>query len=158
MKKEKKLFLSLIVCLALLFALATVSIIFVFVVDFTNTSENIMATVYLFAHSIVVAGAFYFAFKAFIQRSQLMRIFMLDEYEQPLKKSKIVCIVLSSLSFLIGIYFTLLVFGLQIPLNEFAKGLKYALMNVGYSVGIVTLHFALYPTFYSKELYEELPQ
>jgi len=150
MKKEKKLFLSLATCLALLFILTVVSIVFVFVIDFQNTSENIMATVYLFIHSLIVAVAFYYAVKAYLQKSQLMAIFMIDESGKPIKKSRIVCIVFTALSFIVAIYFTLLVFGVNIPLQNFANGLKHTLMNVGYAVGITTLHFAVYPKVYGK--------
>lgn len=151
MNKEKKFFLTLLICLGALFLLACISIIFVFVVDFQNTSENIMSTVYLFIHSIIVAVAFYFTFKAFMQKSQLMSILMIDERGNAIKKSQIVASILASLSFIVGIYFMLLCFSLPIPLQEFAKGLKFTLMNVGFSVGIVSLFFALYPKVYIKE-------
>lgn len=150
MLKEKKLFLILSIALGALFLLACVSIVFVFVIDFQNTSENIMATVYLFIHSLIVAGAFYFALKAFLQKSQLMAILMIDEHGNKITKSFVVAIVLSSLSFLVGIYFMLLCFNLPIPLQDFAKGLKFTLMNVGYSIGIVSLAFAIYPKVYGK--------
>ena len=109
-----------------------------------------MATVYLFIHSLIVAGAFYFALKAFLQKSQLMAILMIDEHGHKITKSFVVAIVLSSLSFLVGIYFMLLCFNLPIPLQDFAKGLKFTLMNVGYSIGIVSLAFAIYPKVYGK--------
>lgn len=150
MLKEKKLFLILSIALGALFLLACISIVFVFVIDFQNTSENIMATVYLFIHSLIVAGAFYFALKAFLQKSQLMAILMIDEHGNKITKSFVVAIVLSSLSFLVGIYFMLLCFNLPIPLQDFAKGLKFTLMNVGYSIGIVSLAFAIYPKVYGK--------
>lgn len=150
MSKEKKLFLSLSLCLGAMFILATVSIIFVFVIDFENTSQNIMSTVYLFLHSIIVAVAFYFSFKAYLQKSQLMNVFMIDEKGNTIKKSQIVAIVLCSIFFVIGLYSTLLVLNLSIPLSFFARGLKFCLMNVGYSVGIVILHFALYPKVFNK--------
>lgn len=150
MLKEKKLFLILSIALGALFLLACISIVFVFVIDFQNTSENIMATVYLFIHSLIVAGAFYFALKAFLQKSQLMAILMIDEHGNKITKSFVVAIVLSSLSFLVGIYFMLLCFNLPIPLQDFAKGLKFTLMNVGYSIGIVSFAFAIYPKVYGK--------
>lgn len=151
MKKEKKLFLGLSIALGLLFILAVVSIIFVFVIDFTNTSENIMGTVYLFIHSLIIAVAFYYTFKAFMQKSQLMSIFMIDERGEVIKKSVVVASILAGVFLAIGVYFTLLCFNLNIPLAFFAKGIRFTLMNVGYSVGIVSLAFALYPKFYDKE-------
>lgn len=156
MNREKKFFLVLAILLAALFVLATVSIIFVFVINFVNTSENIMAVVYLFVHSLIIAGAFYYSFKAFLQKSQLMAIFMIDERGVAIKKSRIVASILCALAFGVGIYFMLLCFGINIPPQGFSNGVKFMLMNVGYSVGIVSLFFALYPKFYQIENHAEV--
>lgn len=135
-----------------LFFLACFSIIVNFVYDFNSSSDNILATVYLFIHLIIIGIAFYFVIKAFLYKSSLMSVFMIDEYKHPILKSKIVAIVLSSICLVCGIYSTLLSIGLGIPLsNVFSKALKFAFMNVFYSVGFVSLFFALYPIAFLKE-------
>lgn len=151
MKKVKKLFASLSICLGLLFALCCTSIIFVFVYNFNNVSEELLAVAYLFIHLIILAVVFYLSFKAYLQKPQIMNILMIDENNQPIKKSKIVALIFTILGFIVGVYFTLLVFNLSIPLSFMSSGLKHALMNVGYSVALIALHFYLYPSIFKLE-------
>lgn len=151
MKKIKKLFASLSLCLGLLFVLCCTSIIFVFVYNFNNVSEELLAVAYLFIHLIILAVIFYLSFKAYLQKPQIMNILMINENNQPIQKSKIVALIIAILGFIVGFYFTLLIFNLPIPLSFMSSGLKHALMNVGYTVAIVALHFYLYPLFFKTE-------
>lgn len=146
MNKTKNLFLALVIALGVLFAGCCASIITVVVNNFDTEATNIMALVSLMLHLLILAVAFYLAFKAFYTgKSSLIGIVTIDEHGFLIKKSRIVAIVVSALFMLMGIYGTLLVCGLDIWLSFFATALKHTLMNVGYSIGIIALFFILYP-------------
>ena len=151
MDKTKNLFLGLVITIGALFAGCCTSIIGVFVDNFQSDSGNILGLVYLFLHLVILASAFYFAFKAYYTgKSSLIGVVAMDERGNLIKKTRVVAIVISSLFLVVGIYATLLVFNLEIPLNFFSKTLKFAIMNVGYSVGIVGLFFIFYPLVLNK--------
>ena len=154
MSKTKNLFLALVISIGVLFLGCCASIFVCFFNDFDSTSGNILALVYLFLHLVVLAGAFYFAFRAYYTgKSSLIGIVTIDERGNLILKSRVVAIVISSLFLLVGIYATLLVFNLEIPLNFFSKTLKFAIMNVGYTISFIGAFFILYPVVLNKGAY-----
>lgn len=152
MSKTKKLFLALMIITIVLFLGCGASIIISFVNEFDTSSASVLALVYLFLHLIVLALVFYLSFKAFYtDKSSLLAVFSLDEKGNLISRTKVVAIVVASLFFIIGIYFTLELLISNMPLTFFTKTLKFALMNVGYSVGIVALFFILFPIVTREE-------
>lgn len=146
MNKTKNIFLALLITLGVLFAGGCASIIVLVANSFELEATNVMALVSLFIHLLIVAAVFYLSFKAFYTgKSSLVEIITFDERGFLIKKTRIVAIVISAIFMCMGIYGTLLVCGLDIWLSFFATALKYVLMNVGYSVGIVALFVILYP-------------
>jgi len=133
------------IALGVLFALVCFSIIRVFVINFEKTSQNGLAVAFLFLHMVLIAVAFYMATKAFLRGPSLMNVLMTDDHGNALKKSVVVASIICGLGWLIGVYMLILVCGANSFLSFFAPALKYALMNVGFSVAIVAAFFAHYP-------------
>ena len=154
MDKTKNLFLGLVITIGVLFVGCCASIFAVLFNDFKNESGNILGLVYLFLHLVILAGAFYFSFKAYYTgKSSLIGIVTMDERGNLIKKTRMVAIVISSIFLLLGIYATLLVFNLEIPLNFFSRTLKFAIMNVGYTVSFIGAFFIFYPVVLNKGAY-----
>lgn len=146
MSKTKNLFLALLIITALLFLGCGASIVVTFVNDFETDGGSILAVVYMFFHLIILAIVFYLAFKAFYtDKSSLLAVFTLDEKGNLIKRTRTVAIIITALFLAFGIYMTFELCFTNMPLSFFTKSLKFALMNVGYSVGIVALFFILYP-------------
>lgn len=146
--KKSKFFLGLTIALGLLFVLDCFSIIFCVKnggsVDSSQKVEHILGFVYLFIHMLILVVVFYFSLKAYLQKSQLISIVMTNEDGTKNKKAMIRAIVFGSLAAIVGVYFALVTFGLNIPLSFFSLGLKTALMNVGISVCTVCVFLAAY--------------
>lgn len=146
MKKTKNLFLALCITLVILFAGCVASILAVFLKDFDVEAANVLGLVFLFFHMLIIAVFFYLAFKAFwTGKSSLLGVFTVDDKGNVINGTRIASIIICALLMCMGIYMTLVVCGLQIPLSDFPKSLKFALMNVGYSLGIISIFFILYP-------------
>ena len=151
MDKTKKFFLSFLVVLGALFVLAGFSLIMVFVVDFKSTSENIISIGYLFLHLVVLAFAFYYAFRAYISRPNLMNVVMVDEHGLVIKKSKRVAIIIATIAFALAAFALAMLFGLSKVVTFLSPGTVYAFLNVGLSVGVTCLYFLAYPKFHKEE-------
>ena len=144
--KTKKLFLVLLIVIGVLFVGCAASIFAVFLKDFDTDSANVLGLVALFFHLLILAVIFYLTFKAYwLDKSSLLAVFTLDEKGNLIKNTRTVAIVVMSLFLTLGIYMTLLVCNLSLPLSFFVKSLKFTLMNIGYSIGILALFFVLYP-------------
>lgn len=146
--KKSNYFLALLIDLGALFALVCFSIIFA-VTKSSSVAENVkvehfMGFAYLFIHLIVLAFLFYFTLKAYLTKSQLVSIFMTNEDGSLNKKARVRAIVGAFIFGIIGVYFGLISFGLDIPLSFFALGLKLALMNVGISASSVCVFLAVF--------------
>lgn len=151
MKNTKKLYLFMMITEGLLFALGAFSLIFCYVNKLTSGNQNLLGRVYLIAHLVIVAGVFYYTFKAFANEPYIMKVFMIEDNNTPLKKSRIVAIVICAISLAIGLYFGLLSFDLPLPLSFFTKALRFALMNFGLTTGLLALYFIIFPSIYLKE-------
>lgn len=151
MDKTKKFFLSFLFVLGALFLLAGFSLVMAFVYNFENTSENIISIVYLFLHLIVLAFAFYYAFRAYMFKPSLMNIVMIDENGLVIKKSRRVAIIIATISLIFVIFSLAMLFGLNKVITFLSAGTIYAFLNSGASVGITSLYFIFYPKVHKAE-------
>ena len=151
MDKTKKFFLSFLFVLGGLFLLAGFSLVRVFVFEFEKTSENIISIVYLFLHLIVLAFAFYYAFRAYIYKPSLMNTVMIDEHGFVIKKSRRVAIIIATISLVLVAFSLAMIFGLNKVISFISPGTIYAFLNSGASVGITCVYFTIYPKVHKDE-------
>lgn len=154
MNKEKTLFLVLSIILIGLFALCGFSLVQCFVFSSGGQDEagsRFMEIAYLFLHLIMVAIILYLAIRAFIKGPSIIHLMSLDVNQVRLTKSTIISAIIAALFLFMGIYSTLFVLGLKLPvLDLFSIGLAHDLMNAGYLVGILALAFLIYPSVHIK--------
>ena len=157
MKKEKVLFLILLIVLVGLFGLCGYSLVqcFVFNVAGEDTGSHFMEIMYLFLHLIMIAIVFYLVFRAYKIKPSLIQLMTLDVDGNKMTKSFVISLILSVFFLFMGIYSTLNLCGLKTPpLDIFPKGLIHDLMNAGYFVGAISLTFLIYPFVHEKEVIE----
>lgn len=151
MSKTKVFYLLMMITEVLLFALGCFSLIFCFAGQETSGNQNALSEVYLIAHLVIIAGVFYYTLRAFQKGPYILKVFMIDDHNNPIIKSRVVSIVIMAITYAIGVYFALLAFGLELPLNFFTLALRHAVMNFGFSVGTIALYFLIFPGIYLKE-------
>ena len=153
MKKEKILFLALLIVLVGLFGLCGFSLFQCFVFDSGDEfGSHFMEIMYLFLHLIMIAIVFYLVFRAFKIKPSLIQLMTLDVDGNRMTKSFVISLILSVFFFFIGIYSTLRLCGLKTPpLDIFPNGLIHDLMNAGYFLGAISLTFFIYPFIHEKE-------
>ena len=155
MNKEKTLFLVLSIILIGLFALCGFSLVQCFV--FSNGGQDeagsrFMEIAYLFLHLIMVAIILYLAIRAFVKGPSIIHLMTLDVNGVRMNKSTIISAILTAIFMFIGIYSTLHICGLKMPLLDiFPLGLSHDLMNAGYLIGLISLTFLIYPFVHVKE-------
>ena len=154
MKKEKVLFLSMMIVEVLLFILCGYSLIQCFV--YGNSGEDlgghILEISFLFIHLIAIGIVFYLSFRAFKLGASIMNNFMLDEDDNKITSKLVLSAVFSVIFLFMAIYSTLNVFGLQMPIIEKASiGLSHDLMNAGYLLFTISLGLFIYPFIHIKE-------
>ena len=154
MKKEKTLFLIMLLVQVGLFALCGYSLIqcFVYGAETDEFGSHFLEITYLFLHLIMVAIIFYLTFRAFKIKATLLPLMTMDENRIKIVKNNVISLVLAILFLGIGFYSTLRISGLDVPLlNIFPTGLSHDLMNAGYLFGSIALMYFLYPYVYVKE-------
>lgn len=148
MKRKSKYFLGLLILIIGLFVITAASVIYCILngssVAEEQTTEHIMAMVYMFLHLAVVAIFSFFAFKAYYIKSVLVSVFMTSEDGSKNIKARNRAIVLASIFGVLAIYFLILCFGADIFLSFFSLGLKFALMNFFLSIASISLYLVFY--------------
>ena len=155
MKKRRLYFLGLLLILGVIFFVACFSIIYaVLNKDLVEEKQNIEHTlgfVYLFIHLIIVAVLFYLSFKAYLNGSAFIKVIMTNEREELNKKAIIRCAIIGGIFLIIGVYFVVLLCGVNSFLSFFALGVKLALANACLTVAVI----ASYLCFYRPKKVEE---
>ena len=156
MNRVKVFFLSLCITLGVLFALCGFSLVQCFVFSSGAQDEagsRFMEIAYLFLHLIMVAIILYLAIRAFIKGPSIIHLMSLDVNQVRLTKSTIISSIVAALFLFMGIYSTLFISGLKLPvLDLFSLGLAHDLMNAGFLFGSVALTCFIFPFVHKKEI------
>ena len=148
MKKKSKYFLGLTLLTAGLFVFCCFSIIFAVIkmntVPKDKRIENTMGFVYLFLHLIILAVAFYYALKSYVQKDQILSVFMTLENGKKNPKAYRNALIFGIIFIILGIWFFLNSFGILSIMSFFSMGLNMALCNVGFSIGGIALYIYFY--------------
>ena len=155
MKNKSKYFLGLTLLISGLFLFCCFSIIFC-VLNMNNVPEdkrveNAMGFVYLFLHLIIVAVAFYYALKSYLQKDQILSIIRTQDNGKKNPKAYRNTLIFSIIFIIFGIWFFLNSFGILQIMKFFSMGLNVALCNAGISISSV----AFYMYFYEPKVVEE---
>ena len=146
--KKRKYFLGLLIALGLLFVLCCFSIIFCVIngssVPSDKNVEHIMAFVFLFFHLIIIAVLFFYALRAYLVRSTFIQIITTKDNGNRNKKTVVVCSILAGIFALIGVYFVTVIAGVPSFGDMFSLGLRFALMNAGFTVTTLCLFIVFY--------------
>lgn len=146
---DKKYFKSMLISVGALFVLTCFSIIYCIlgaknVPDEQNTS-HVMSIVYMIFQLIMEAIVFYYAFKAMVNGSSLIKTVMYAKDDVPNKKCKRNALIILIISAIIAVYMGIIIFPVNIFLTFFVLGLKFALLNCFGLVAIVAVYFYCYP-------------
>ena len=154
MKIKSKYFLSLVVALCALALIDCASIILCVVNGSLTTSdkhaEQIMSFVYLFIHLIVIGFVIFLALKAYLIKSVLISTIMTNEDGTLNKKSQIYSLIFAIFGLALAVIFFLASIGIFKALTFFSLGLRLALTNVGFTIGIVAIFLLCYKPENSK--------
>ena len=148
MKTKNKYFLGLTLLSSGLFLFDCFSIIFCVLkmnsVPEDKRVENAMGFVYLFLHLIILAVVLYYALKSYLQKDQILSVFMTLENGKKNHKAYRNCMVFSIIFLIFGLWFFLNSFEILHVMKFFSLGLNAALCNVGFSIGGVALYMYFY--------------
>ena len=148
MKTKNKYFLGLTLLVSGLFLFDCFSIIFCVLkmnsVPEDKRVENAMGFVYLFLHLIILAVVLYYALKSYLQKDQILSVFMTLENGKKNPKAYRNCMVFSIIFLIFGLWFFLNSFEILHVMKFFSLGLNAALCNVGFSIGGIALYMYFY--------------
>ena len=144
---EKKYFKTMLFSIAILFAITCFSLIFCIVnkemVEENQNTSHILSIVYMIFHLAMEGIVFYYAFKAMVNGSSLMKVVMYIKDDVVNKKSRRNALIVFVVFIVLAIYFLLTII-FDIFLSFFALGLRFALMNFSILVGVIALYFFCY--------------
>ena len=144
---EKKYFKSMLFAVAILFVITCFSLIFCIVnkdmVEPSQNSSHILSIVYMVFQLGMEGIVFYYAFKAMVNGSSLMKVAMYIKDDVVNKKSRRNALIIFIVFIDLAIYFLLTII-FDIFLSFFALGLRFALMNCCALIGIIALYFFCY--------------
>ena len=103
-----------------------------------------MAFVFLFFHLIIIAVLFFYALRAYLVRSTFIQIITTKDNGNRNKKTVLVCSILAGIFALIGVYFVTVIAGVPSFGDMFSLGLRFALMNAGFTVTTLCLFIVFY--------------
>ena len=157
---ERKYLKSLLIVVVILFAAAIFSFIYAIMKISENGDalDNTLELIYMAVHiiTLVFAGSLVFKCLKTNKGSEIMKgLMVVPNTRAASKGARIVAIVLSSVGFLTGLYFTLVLCGVPLPYFHFPIALLLDLVNSPFTVFIVGLFFIFYPTIYKKSFKEE---
>ena len=144
---DKKYFKTMLFAIAGLFLITCFSVIFCVIniknVDDSQNTSHIMSIVYLIFQLIMEGIVFYYAFKAMISGSSLVKAVMYVKEGVINKKSKRNALIIMILSAGLAIYFLLTIL-LDIFLSFLALGLRFAIMNLFCFIAVIAVFFFCY--------------
>ena len=144
---DKKYFKIMLFSIAGLFAITVFSIIFSIVnsnvVEEAQKTSHIMSIVYLVFQIAMEAVVFYYAFRAMIKGSTLIKPVMYVKDGIVNSKSKRNALITFIVSCNIAIFFLITLFPIEV-LSFFSLGLRFALLNCGLLLAVVSLFFFCY--------------
>lgn len=144
---DKKYFKTMLFSIAGLFALTVFSVIFCVIktggVEEVQKTSHIMSIVYLVFQLVMEAVAFYYAFRAMVKGSSLIRPVMYVKDDIVNRKSKRNAFITFVISCNIAIFFLITLFPIEV-LSFFSLGLRFALLNCGLLIAVVSLFFFCY--------------
>lgn len=144
---DKKYFKKMLFSIGGLFAITCFSIIFCIVnsntVEEAQTTSHIMSIVYLAFQLLMEAIVFYYAFKAMVKESSLIKAVMYVKdgvINNKSKRNALITYVVSS-TIVVFFFITLMPIGF---LTFFSLGLRFALLNCALLIAVVSLFFFCY--------------
>ena len=144
---DKKYFKIMLFSIAGLFALTVFSAIYCVIktssVEEIQRTSHIMSIVYLMFQLVMEGVAFYYAFRAMVKGSTLIKPIMYAKDNVVNPKSKRNALITLIVSFAIAIFFLITLFPIEV-LSFFSLGLRFALLNCGLLIAVVSLFFFCY--------------
>ena len=144
---DKKYFKIMLFSIAGLFALTVFSVIYCIIntsgVEDVQKTSHIMSMVYLMFQLVMEAVAFYYAFRAMVKGSTFIKPIMYAKDNVVNPKSKRNALITFVVSCGITIFFLITLFPIEV-LSFFSLGLRFALLNCGLFIAVVSLFFFCY--------------
>lgn len=144
---DKKYFKKLLFSIGGLFVITCFSIIFCIinsnVVEEAQTTSHVMSVVYLVFQLLMEAIVFYYAFKAMVNGSSLIKAVMYVKDGVINQKSKRNALIIYVISSMISIFFLITLMPINF-LSFFSLGLRFALLNCALLIAVVSLFFLCY--------------
>ena len=144
---DKKYFKIMLFSIAGLFALTVFSVIYCVInssgVEDVQKTSHIMSIVYLMFQLAMEGVAFYYAFRAMVKGSTLIKPIMYAKDDVVNPKSKRNALITFIVSCAIAIFFLITLFPIEV-LSFFSLGLRFALLNCGLLIAVVSLFFFCY--------------
>ena len=145
---DKKYFKSMLFVVGLLFILTSFSIICCIVKSSTvsdaQNSSHIMSIVYMVLQLVMEAVVFYYAFKAMVNGSSLIKTVMYVKEDVINTKSKRNALIVFTISSALAAYMCVTLLPINIFLSFFALGLRFALANFFMLLAVVSIYFFCY--------------
>ena len=156
MKRRNKYFLYLALIFVGLFACTCFSIIYSVIglnaIAPEKRAGNTLSLVALFIHLIILGVCFYWAMKAYLYKSSIVAIIMVDDRGNKNPKSYRNAMVFAIIFGIFGIFFLLNSFGILHFTEVLTVALNLMLTNLGLTISFV----ALYLFFYIPESLEKI--
>lgn len=144
---DKKYFKKMLFSIGGLFVITCFSIIYCIInastVEDVQTTSHIMSIVYLFFQLIMEAIVFYYAFKAMVKESSLIKAVMYEKEGVINEKSKRNSLITYVISSAIAVFFLITLMPINF-LSFFSLGLRFALLNCALLIAVVSLFFLCY--------------
>ena len=144
---DKKYFKIMLFSIAGLFVLTVFSVIYCVIktssVEEIQRTSHIMSIVYLMLQLVMEGAAFYYAFRAMVKGSTFIKPIMYAKDNVVNPKSKRNALIILIVSFAIAIFFLITLFPIE-ALSFFSLGLRFALLNCGLLIAVVSLFFFCY--------------
>ena len=144
---DKKYFKIMLFNIAGLFVLTVFSVIYCVIktssVEEIQRTSHIMSIVYLMLQLVMEGAAFYYAFRAMVKGSTLIKPIMYAKDNVVNPKSKRNALITFIVSCDIAIFFLITLFPIEV-LSFFSLGLRFALLNCGLLIAVVSLFFFCY--------------
>ena len=156
MKKEKYLFIAMMVLLGILFLLCGTSLIITFALNDElfkdSTITGVFEISYLFLHLVLLGIIFYLVFRAYMKGSNIMAAFMMKDFNKKNTTSIVIMAVLAAFSLIIGVYSILIVFGVHVPLFEYISNIAaHSIMNAMMLLFVISVSFLIFPFIYKED-------
>ena len=158
MKTRNKYFLYLSFIFVALFAFACFSIIYAVIslnqIPVEKRPGNILSLVALFIHLLILAVGFYYSLKAYLSKSSIVSVIMVNDKGDKNPKSYRNTLIFSIIFGIFGIFFFLNSFGIIHLTEILTSALNLELTNLGFTVSFVALYLYFYKPIPLEEFLE----